>query len=89
MPGVARQLEAFYALFRANVSSKLDLPGGHNMPTSSFGTPCGKSEPPYIGDCAYDGAFAILSAVAANGSLTRGQPGDAVPANLLSKSRLN
>jgi poly(3-hydroxybutyrate) depolymerase len=37
-----------------------DLPAGHAMLTEDYGEPCPSTEPPYINDCDYDQAGAIL-----------------------------
>jgi poly(3-hydroxybutyrate) depolymerase len=51
----------FYALFDAKNIPILSKPAGHAMVTESAGTACGTSEPPFINDCAYDAAGALLT----------------------------
>jgi hypothetical protein len=45
----------------ANIDFEDGLPGGHAFLTEDAGTVCGLSEPPFISDCDYDQAKAILS----------------------------
>jgi poly(3-hydroxybutyrate) depolymerase len=51
----------FYALFGAKNIPVYSRPAGHAMVTESTGTACGTTEPPYINDCGYDAAGALLA----------------------------
>jgi poly(3-hydroxybutyrate) depolymerase len=50
----------FYALFGAKNIPIHSRPAGHAMVTESTGAACGTTEPPYINDCDYDAAGALL-----------------------------
>jgi poly(3-hydroxybutyrate) depolymerase len=51
----------FYALFGAKNIPIHSRPAGHAMVTDSAGTSCGTTEPPFINDCDYDAAGALLA----------------------------
>jgi poly(3-hydroxybutyrate) depolymerase len=51
----------FYALFGAKNIPIHSRPAGHAMVTESAGTACGTTEPPFINDCDYDAAGALLA----------------------------
>jgi hypothetical protein len=78
---VMDSLQAFYGAFvdRANIHFVDDIPAGHAMVTTGFGTACGASASPFLTDCDYDTAGALLAhiygplepAVAAEGLLLR------------------
>jgi len=51
----------FYALFDAKNIPIHSRPAGHAMVTESAGTACGTTEPPFINDCDYDAAGALLA----------------------------
>ena len=60
-PEVVEGLRAFYSLYSANVAIVRDRPAGHAMVTESAGNPdCGATAPPFINDCDYDAAGALL-----------------------------
>jgi hypothetical protein len=44
----------------ANISYKNDVWAGHAQPTDFFGNPCVVQDDPYINNCHYDGAGALL-----------------------------
>jgi len=61
LPEVVEGLRAFYSLYTANVAIVRDKPAGHAMVTESAGNPdCGATAPPFINDCDYDAAGALL-----------------------------
>jgi poly(3-hydroxybutyrate) depolymerase len=51
----------FYALFDAKNIPVHSRPAGHAMVTEDAGTACGTTEPPFINDCDYDSAGALLA----------------------------
>lgn len=60
---ITRQLHAYYDAFGLPAAAlrpvTLDA-AGHTMPTTSYGGACGASEEPYIGQCGFEAAHAIL-----------------------------
>jgi len=62
-PRVVHALRAFYAGYGAQVSVVDDKPAGHGMVTEHAGAACDRTEPPFIVDCDYDAAGALLSFV--------------------------
>ncbi len=61
LPEVVEGLRAFYSLYSANVAIVRDKPAGHAMVTENAGNPdCGATAPPFINDCDYDAAGALL-----------------------------
>lgn len=60
-PQVVQALRAFYAGYGAQVSLVDDKPAGHGMVTADHGAACATTEPPFIVDCDYDAAGALLS----------------------------
>ena len=58
---VVDALAAFYAAFGAKPVLIKDKPAGHAMVTEAAGAACGASEPPFINDCDYDAAGALLN----------------------------
>ena len=63
MPGgpVVDALQQFYASLKANTVLVGDRPAGHAMVTEASGKACATTEPPYINDCDYDAAGALLA----------------------------
>jgi poly(3-hydroxybutyrate) depolymerase len=59
-PGVVDALARFYAAFGAKPVLVKDKPAGHAMVTEHAGNACGATEPPFINDCDYDAAGALL-----------------------------
>ena len=57
---VVDALGAFYAAFGAKPVLVKDKPAGHAMVTEDAGSACGTTEPPFINDCDYDAAGALL-----------------------------
>ena len=60
---ITRQLHAYYQAFGMPASSLSPVvldEAGHTMPTASFGAACSASEEPYIGQCGFTAAHAIL-----------------------------
>lgn len=60
-PAVVRALARQYALFGAVPTLVMDKPAGHAMVTENAGNACGVTEPPFINDCDYDAAGALLA----------------------------
>jgi hypothetical protein len=60
--GLSDTLEGLYAAFipEANIVYVKDVPAAHNFPAEQQGHPCGASEPPFVGNCAYDAAGELL-----------------------------
>lgn len=58
---VVQALQGFYAGFGASVRLVGDKPAGHGMVTEDGGTACGATEPPFLIDCDYDAAGALLA----------------------------
>lgn len=64
LPEVAASAVAFYRLAGApedRLAFKSDLPAGHAFIVETPALPCGASETPFINDCDYDQAGAILA----------------------------
>lgn len=61
-PAVMRDLQAYYKDFvpATNIVYKSDLAAGHGMPTDDFGVACGASESPFVNNCRFDLAGALL-----------------------------
>jgi len=59
---VMDDLKTYYRHYvdAGQISYKRDLPAEHAMPTDSYGNPCNKLASPYIGNCGYDAAGALL-----------------------------
>ena len=59
---VMTDLESYYRHYinSANISYKKDLPAQHAMPTDDFGNACDKLGSPYINNCGFDAAGALL-----------------------------
>lgn len=60
-PQVVEGLRGFYAAHGVHVALVADKPAGHGMVTEDRGAACAKTEPPFIVDCDYDAAGALLS----------------------------
>jgi poly(3-hydroxybutyrate) depolymerase len=60
---VVEGVRDFYAAYKTQVTLVADKPAGHAMVTEARGGKCGSSEPPYIVDCDYDAAGALLIAL--------------------------
>ncbi|HEX7217725.1 MAG TPA: depolymerase [Burkholderiales bacterium] len=60
-PAVVQALAKQYALFGAVPLLVNDKPAGHAMVTENAGNACGATEPPFINDCDYDAAGALLA----------------------------
>ena len=48
---------------KENVETYYQLEAEHCMPTLNYGEPCDRLESPFIGDCSYDGAGAVLKSL--------------------------
>lgn len=59
-PSVVEALARQYALFGAAIVVVKDKPAGHAMVTENSGNACAETEPPFINDCDYDAAGALL-----------------------------
>ena len=61
-PEVVAALRDFYRAIaqRADIAFVADVPAGHGMVTSGSGHACGASERPFINNCGYDAAGALL-----------------------------
>jgi len=61
-PPVMQDLRDYYAHYvtPANIFYKGDIAAQHAMPTDSFGNACDKLGSPYINNCAFDAAGALL-----------------------------
>ena len=59
-PQVVEALRDFYAGYKASVALVADKPAGHAMVTADHGNACNTTEPPFIVDCDYDAAGALL-----------------------------
>ena len=57
---VVEGLRTFYASYQAQVAMVSDKPAGHAMVTEDAGGACTTSESPFIVDCDYDAAGALL-----------------------------
>lgn len=62
-PAVMEDLRTYYRSFvpEAAVVHKNDLPAAHGMVTDDYGNACGLSMPPYINNCGFDLAGAMLA----------------------------
>ena len=60
---VVESLRDFYLAYKTQVTLVADKPAGHAMVTEVRGSKCGTSEPPFIVDCDYDAAGALLTAL--------------------------
>ncbi|HEY7674071.1 MAG TPA: depolymerase [Burkholderiales bacterium] len=62
-PEVVAALRDFYRAIapRVDIAFVADVPAGHAMVTSRAGNVCATSEPPYINNCGYDAAGALLA----------------------------
>ena len=58
---VVDSLHAFYRRFKAQVAMVGDKPAGHGMVTEHAGNACSATAAPYINDCDYDAAGALLA----------------------------
>jgi len=59
--GVVDALNAFYASYKVDTTIVRDKPAGHAMPALDAGNlDCGVTASPFINDCDYDGAGALL-----------------------------
>jgi len=59
-PAVVDALSGFYAHYKVSPLVVRDKPAGHAMVTEEAGAACGATEPPFINDCDYDAAGALL-----------------------------
>jgi poly(3-hydroxybutyrate) depolymerase len=59
-PEVVAAAARFYEGFKANVAIVRDKAAGHGMVTENAGNACEATEPPFINDCDYDAAGALL-----------------------------
>ena len=63
VPAIVKATERFYRVSGVAISQLqfvTDQPAGHAMVTSEFGIACGRTAEPYITDCDYDQAGALL-----------------------------
>jgi hypothetical protein len=64
--GVGLKLESYFKSFITNkgaVASDFSIESGHGIPTLDYGAPCNTSNSPYILNCNFDGAGAIIGHV--------------------------
>jgi poly(3-hydroxybutyrate) depolymerase len=59
-PAVVGALNGFYVHYKVSPLVVRDKPAGHAMVTEEAGAACGATEPPFINDCDYDAAGALL-----------------------------
>jgi poly(3-hydroxybutyrate) depolymerase len=78
VPAVVQALRRFYQAHKAEPVLVEDKPAGHAMVTLDAGNACGATEPPFINDCDYDAAGALLQHL-----LGRLSPPSAAAAGLL------
>jgi poly(3-hydroxybutyrate) depolymerase len=57
---VVEALGQFYAMFKVKPELVETQPAGHAMVTETAGNACARTEPPFINDCDYDAAGALL-----------------------------
>jgi poly(3-hydroxybutyrate) depolymerase len=62
---VTDALKAYYEAFipPENIDYVNNIRAGHAMVTADFGNACATTEPPFINDCGYDAAGALLEAI--------------------------
>ena len=60
-PPVVERLGAFYLLYGAKAELVMTKRAGHAMVTEDAGNACAATEPPFINDCDYDAAGALLA----------------------------
>jgi hypothetical protein len=60
LPEVVRSLHGYYEAFKAAPQLVADKPAGHAMVTEDQGNACAATQAPYINDCDYDAAGALL-----------------------------
>jgi hypothetical protein len=60
---VVEALRDFYQAYKVQVTLVADKPAGHAMVTENAGKSCGTSEAPFIVDCDYDAAGALLASL--------------------------
>ena len=63
-PGVARKLVKSYVglgMNESNVATVFNIEAAHAMPTKDYGNACSHFGPPYINDCKFDAAGALLA----------------------------
>jgi len=58
--GVVQKLQQFYIYYKASVVAVFNHSSEHGMPTLNYGVPCGTLESPFLLNCNYDAAGAIL-----------------------------
>ena len=61
--GVGKKLVKYYEAFSANVTSEFSIASEHAFITASFGNPCNYLGSPYINNCDYDAAYALLTTI--------------------------
>jgi poly(3-hydroxybutyrate) depolymerase len=62
-PGVVKKVETYYGHFvdePGNVKAVFDVPSEHALPTLDYGNACSYRGSPYIGNCSYDAAGALM-----------------------------
>ncbi len=62
VPALGADLKRFYDAFvpAASIVARTDVPAEHGMPTDDFGSACGHRGLPFIVDCDFDAAGALL-----------------------------
>ncbi|MEO8628440.1 MAG: caspase family protein, partial [Betaproteobacteria bacterium] len=80
-PEVVNATRQFYALYMpaSAIASVTGIPAGHGMPTADYGSSCGSTQSPFIQDCKFDAAGALLQHL--YGKLAPPKP--AAPASLI------
>lgn len=62
-PSILKKVEEYYQNFteKKNIKGVYDIPAGHAISTQNYGKPCAVTSPPFLNNCAYDVAGAILN----------------------------
>jgi poly(3-hydroxybutyrate) depolymerase len=71
----ARRFYLLAGLPAGGLQYRNDLPAGHAMLTEDYGDPCPSTDPPFINDCDYDQAGAILKQLYPDLKPAAAQPG--------------
>jgi hypothetical protein len=84
-PGVVKKLETYYGHFvtqPGDVKAVFDHQAEHTMPTLSYGNACAYRGSPYIGNCSYDAAGALLQHIYSNALSPPSPNNQTTPGNL-------
>ena len=66
--GVVQKLATYYARLGVHVDHEFTIPAAHAFVTNGFGSPCGFLGAPFINNCGFDAAGALLEHAFANSS---------------------